>query len=814
SNRAQVEVEPLIGFFANTLALRMRLEDDPSFAELLRAASRAHLDALSHQQLPFEKIVEDLQPERALNRNPLFQVMLVLQNVVGGDGELRRQMDSAGIGSGAPIAGTAKFDLTLTAIETADSIICSIEYSTELFDHATIERIGQQFARLLSAVVADPDQRALAIDLFTDSDREAAAAAWGPASFDPDGFDVVAMVEAAAARDPDGVALEHGDRRRSFAELAAAAATVQRMLAAMGVSAGDRVAIRMPRGIGMVVAVLAVMRAGAVYVPVDAGYPEERQRFILADSGARVLIAPPGEPADAPLAHLAMSVDGMPLDPDSPGEPISAVPLSPRAPAYVIYTSGSTGVPKGVVMSRRALANLIRWDIGETRIQRPRTLQFSPLSFDVSFQEIASTWALGAPLVLVDEAVRRDPDALWRLLIEARIERIYLPFVALQQLADAAQRWDGQMPPLRDVITAGEQLIVTAAIVALFERLDGAVLRNQYGPTETHIMTEHVLDGAPAKWPTLPPIGKPMPNSSAHVLDARMQPTVIGAPGEIFVGGACVAIGYHGLPEQTAERFLADPFDTAPDARLYRTGDRARRLADGSIQYLGRGDRQTKVRGFRIEPGEIEAALTGQGDVAAAAVVVAGESSATKRLIALVVPALGAKLESGAVRRVLAGRLPEHMIPATIAVTERIPLTPSGKIDRTAALRLAKAAQPEDEREEGGVTPLERMIAGQWAELLGVERLGAEQDFFAAGGHSLLATRALSRIAAEIGIDLPVRHIFAAPTPRGLAAAIVDEIAERLQIGDAERLLERVERRSAEHIADAEGTAMMIQASR
>jgi non-ribosomal peptide synthetase component F len=452
SNRTQVEVEPLIGFFANTLALRARLEGDPSFAVLLRAASRTHLDALSHQQVPFEKVVEEIQPERALNRNPLFQVMLVLQNIAGGDGELRRQIDGAGMVSGAPIEGTAKFDLTLTVVETAKGMLCTIEYSTELFDHATVERTGRQFAQLLSAIVSDPDQPALAIDLFTPADREAATAAYGETPFDPDEIDIVALLESAAARDPAAVAVEHGDHRRSYADLIGAAAVVQRALAAMGVERGDRVAIRMPRGIGMVLAVLAVLRAGAVYVPVDAGYPEERQRFILDNSGAHVLIAPPGEATPAAVAYLPLEANGPSRERIAAVDPLPAVAVAPDAPAYVIYTSGSTGSPKGVVMARRALANLIRWDIGAARRARPRTLQFSPLSFDVSFQEIGSTWALGAPLVLVDEPVRRDADALWHLLVDARVERIYLPFVALQQLAEAARRWDGPLPPLHDVI--------------------------------------------------------------------------------------------------------------------------------------------------------------------------------------------------------------------------------------------------------------------------------------------------------------------------------------------------------------------------
>ncbi|WP_198385204.1 non-ribosomal peptide synthetase [Burkholderia ubonensis] len=793
SNRTQVEVEPLIGFFANTLALRTRIDGDPRFAEVLRAVAATHLAALERHQVPFEKIVEAVQPERALNRNPLFQTMLVLQNFAGADGELRRHGDHVAAGvrdaPAAPIGGTAKFDLTLTAMETADGMVCIAEYSTELFEFATIERLAAQFVKILKAVATDPDQPALSIDLFTAADAQAARAAFGAAAFDPDEADVIALFDASASAWPDEIAIVHGARACRYAELERAAARVAGRLAALGVGVGDRVAIRMPRGIGMTAAVVGVLRIGAAYVPIDAAYPEERQRYIFDNSGARVLIAPPGDPGVDGVPCVAITIDG-----DLDGEPAGSVRVAPEAPAYVIYTSGSTGVPKGVVMTRRALANLIRWDIGSVRTPRPRTLQFAPLSFDVSFQEMLSTWALGATLVLVDEPVRRDPDALWCALVEHAVSRIYLPYVALQQLADAARRWDGAMPPLTEIVTAGEQLIVTAAIVALFERLDGAVLRNQYGPTETHVVTEQVLAGPPAAWPQLPPIGRPVPNVSTHVLDARMAPTPIGAPGELYIGGACVASGYHALPEQTSARFLLDPAENRFGRRLYRTGDRARRLADGSIQYLGRADQQVKVRGFRIEPGEIEAALTEQPGVADAAVVAAGDSAEARRLVALVVPSPGVALAPAALQRTLARRLPEHMVPASIAVVDRLPLTPSGKVDRATAIRLAGMAQQAAEPTVAA-SPLEALIAKQWAELLTVDSIGVEQDFFAAGGHSLLAMRALSRLGARVGIDLPVSRIFEASTPRKLAAVVVTDIVRQLDVHSAQHLLRELAQR-------------------
>ncbi len=792
SNRTQVEVEPLIGFFANTLALRTRLDGEPRFTELVRTVAATHLNALAHQQVPFERVVEAVQPERALNRNPLFQTMLVLQNIAGADGEMRRHADLVAAGGrddpAAPVPGTAKFDLTLTLMETACDMVCVAEYSTELFTAATIERLVTQYVKLLGSVAADPDQPALGVDLLTAADQQAARAAFGDAGFDPDDADVVALFEASAAAWPDEIAIVHGARACSYAEFEQAAARVAGRLGALGVAAGDRVAIRMPRGIGMTAAVLGVLKAGAVYVPIDAAYPEERQRYIFTNSGARVLITPPDDAGIDGVPRLAIPRDGV-LD----GEAARSVRVAPEDPAYVIYTSGSTGVPKGVVMPRRALANLILWDVATVRTPRPRTLQFSPLSFDVSFQEMWSTWVLGATLVLVDEPVRRDPDALWRALVEHAVARIYLPYVALQQLADAARRAHAAMPPLTEVVTAGEQLIVTAAIVDLFERLDGAVLRNQYGPTETHIVTDHLLDGPPAAWPRLPPIGRPIPNASTHVLDARMAPTPIGVPGELYIGGACVASGYHALPEQSAARFLHDPAENRFGRRLYRTGDRACRLADGSIQYLGRADQQVKVRGFRIEPGEIEAALTAQPGVADAAVVAAGESAEARRLVALVVASPSVTLAPAALQRALAASLPEHMVPASIVVVERLPLTPSGKVDRATAIRLAGAAQAIEPTL--AASPLEALIARQWAELLAVDAVGVEQDFFATGGHSLLAMRALSRLSAVVGIELPVRRIFEAPTPRRLAAIVVAQISGQLEGPGADRLLGEVERR-------------------
>ncbi|MDP7042183.1 MAG: non-ribosomal peptide synthetase, partial [Gammaproteobacteria bacterium] len=437
---------------------------------------------------------------------------------------------------------------------------------------------------------------------------------------------------------------------------------------------------------------------------------------------------------------------------------------------YAIYTSGSTGKPKGVELTHAGLSNLIQWQASQPGLDRPaRTLQFASLSFDVSFQELFTTWAGGGTLVLVSEDERRDLAGLAKFIAADGIERVYLPFAALQPLADAVVNEPGLNFRVRDVIVAGEQLQVTPAVKAMFETLGDARLHNQYGPSETHVVTAYTLAGPPDSWPALPPIGTPVANTQVYVLDANLEPVPVGVPGELYLGGVQVAKGYVGRPELTVERFLADPFNKG---RVYRTGDRVRFLPDGTLEYLGRTDDQVKWRGFRIEPGEIETALADHASVRQAAVLIREDNPGDKRLVAYVV---GDDPDAEALRLHLKERLPDYMVPQAFVVLDALPLTPSGKVARR-SLPVPDYADAADAY-VAPRTPVEEALVTIWAEVLNVERVGIHDDFFALGGHSLLATQLISRVRDTLNTELALKYIFRNTTPETLAAAI-----ESLQI--------------------------------
>ncbi|MGZ3461451.1 MAG: amino acid adenylation domain-containing protein, partial [Archangium sp.] len=441
----------------------------------------------------------------------------------------------------------------------------------------------------------------------------------------------------------------------------------------------------------------------------------------------------------------------------------------PEALAYVIYTSGSTGVPKGVAMHHRPLLNLIGWQV--ERSVAGKTLQFSALSFDVSFQELFSTWAAGGELVLIPEELRLETRALLEKMDSSGVERLFLPFVALQNLAEVAER-EGLAPrKLKEVITAGEQLRVTPALRGWMKRLGGCVLENQYGPTETHVATAFRLEGNPEQWPDLPCIGKPIANTSVHLLDGSGEPVPVGVAGELYIGGVAVARGYLHRAELTQEKFIEDKFAVAPGGRLYRTGDYARYLPDGKIEFLGRRDAQVKVRGFRIELAEVEAALARHPAVKDVVVAAKEDGSGGKRLVAYVAPQPGQDVEAASLKAYLKGNLPEYMVPSAFMRLEAFPLTPSGKVDRKAL--PAPEVVAAGEAYVAPRTTMEEVVAGIWAPLLGLRRVGAHDNFFGLGGHSLLATQVASRLREVLRVEVPVRALFEAPT--------VAELSRRLE---------------------------------
>jgi amino acid adenylation domain-containing protein len=579
---------------------------------------------------------------------------------------------------------------------------------------------------------------------------------------------VLELFDAQVARSPEAPAVLFPGGQLSYRELDRRALGLACRLRALGVGRDRVVGISVERSSEMLIAVLAVLKAGGAYVALDPAYPEQRLSLILGDTRPQVLIAESSRrrrfsqyrgPVVALGGDDGWTIDGV----------AEAPPPGPAGDwlAYVVYTSGSTGTPKGVAVEHRPLANLISWQLRASRIgPGQRTLQFTSLAFDVSFQEIFATWCAGGALVLVDERTRRDPDALYQLIDDRRIARLFLPYVALQGLAVAAAARNAAPPSLIEVIVAGEALRITSQIAWFFARLPGCALVNQYGPAEAAvIVTAFPLAGDPYRWPALPPIGKPIDRVRTLILDENRNPVPEGAAGEIHIGGIALARGYLSSPELTAEKFVVEG---AGAGRLYRTGDLGRRRADGNIEFLGRRDRQVKVRGYRIEPGEIEVALAQHPQVGQAVVKLYEPAPGDKRLVAYVVARAGGPPPVAELMRFLGERLPRYMVPSLIAFIDAVPVTPSGKIDFSGLPEpeawQGPQAAPAPPRHE-----TERRLAAIWSRVLKVGSLGVTDDFFAIGGDSILALRLALEIERAFARTVPLGVIFSAPTIEHLA---------------------------------------------
>ncbi|MBV9792203.1 MAG: amino acid adenylation domain-containing protein, partial [Chloroflexi bacterium] len=726
----------------------------------------------------------ELRVERDASRTPIFQVLFVLQNTplpVLALPDLTIRPVEAG-------NNTAKFDLTIQLIEEVDGLTSIFEYNTDLFDAATIERMTAHWQALLAAIVADPQQRLDDFSIIAADEQRLLLHDWNATTAPKSDVQLVhALFERQAARIPEAIAAsfvadDGAVSSLSYAALNARANQLAHHLRDLGVGPDQPVGLCLPRSLDLVVGVLGILKAGGAYVPLDPTYPTERVQFMLANAGASVVLTHTAlrertQPADSGTTAKIVCLDqaGDLLDQQPQHAPICAATADNLA--YVIYTSGSTGQPKGVAMPHRALVNLMRWQLDHTTLNQPaRTLQFAPISFDVSCQELFTTWGSGGTLVLVSEEQRRDPAALLPILREQQVARMFLPFVALQQIAETAITLDLSPDSLREIMTAGEQLQTTPAITAFFERLPGCTLHNQYGPSETHVVTHYTLGGPPAAWAALPPIGRPIANTQLYILDRQLRPVPLGVVGDLYLGGANLARGYGQRPDLTAERFVPDPFGAA-GSRLYKTGDLARYLPDGQVQFVGRNDAQLKIRGYRVELGEIEAVL-GQHPQVQAAVVVPHRRvlpdglTHDTRLVAYVVPQPQQDLAPDAVLAFLQARLPDYLVPSACLLLDSVPRTPSGKIDR-GALPAPDDAFQSSQNYVAPRTAEETTIARLCEELLGLEQVGIHDNFFALGGHSLLATRLLARLRVTEQIDLPLRALFETPTVAGLAHQIV-----------------------------------------
>ncbi len=744
AGRNRIETEGLIGFFVNTLVLRGNLAGAPTFRELLGRVREAALAAWLHQDVPFEKLVEEMAPERSLAHSPLFQVVLVLQNAPVGGLEIEnlrlRPVDVD--------AATAKFDLTLDLSEHEDGLSGIAVHATDLFDGSTIDRLLAGFERLLAAAVEGPDLRAEELPLLDAAERQQLLEWGGIREEHAASSTLHSRFAAQARRTPEAPAVTCGDVTLTYGELRRRSNQLAHWLRGQGVGPESRVGLLLDRSVDLAVGVLGVLEAGAAYVPLDPGAPQERRDFIVEDADIRIVVE------DLEL------LEGLPADDLEPLGDASSL-------AYVIYTSGSTGRPKGTLITHGNVTRL--FDATEAWFgfdERDVWTLFHSYAFDFSVWEIWGALLYGGRLVVVPWEVSRSPEGFLDLLVRERVTVLNQTPSAFAQLA----RSESDLPDLRLVIFGGEALD-PASLEPWFERHgdERPRLVNMYGITET---TVHVTYRPLSRGERRSVIGEPIPDLSLSVLDRNLLPAPIGVPGELVVGGAGLARGYLGRPELTAERFVPAP----SGARLYRSGDLGRYLPDGDVEYLGRLDHQVKIRGFRIELGEIEAALAELAGVRQAVVVVRSDRSdgsdgsvgspGDQRLIAYVVgDAAAAEL-----REALRARLPDYMMPAAFVTLEAMPLTVNGKVDRKAL--------PAPERVGGESsyvaprTPTEEVLAGIWAEVLGVEQVGAEDHFFDLGGHSLLATQVMSRLRGAFGVEMPLRELFMAPRLADLAARI------------------------------------------
>ncbi|MGQ6495541.1 amino acid adenylation domain-containing protein, partial [Serratia sp. IR-2025] len=762
ANRGRLETESLVGFFVSTLALRIDLRDDPDLPTLIARIRHAVLTAQENRDLPFEQVVELVNPPRHLGYTPLFQVMLAWQ-----DGSVR---DIPLPGLQAELAGleysAAKFDLTLDLADTGEGISGTLNFATALFDRATAERYGVYLVQALRAMTLNSPRSVSHIDLLPLAEREHLLHGWNRTERDyPLDQTLAALFEQQVRRTPHATALVSGTESLSYAQLNARANRLAHALIARGVGPDSRVAVCAERGLNMVTALFGILKAGGAYVPLDPAYPGERLQYILQDADPVLLLADAagraalGEPATPQLALEAALPET--LSAENPERRAQASHL-----AYVIYTSGSTGKPKGAMNEHRGVVNRLVWMQEAYGLTAADTvLQKTPFGFDVSVWEFFWPLMVGARLVMAKPEGHKDPDYLSRAIEQYGVTTLhFVPSMLQSFLADgqAATRC-GQVVR---VMCSGEALPATL-VAEFYRRLPQAELHNLYGPTEAAVDVTAWHCSREAERVSVP-IGRPIANTRIYLLDERGQPVPLGAVGELYIGGVQVARGYLNRPELTAERFIADPF--ARGGRMYRTGDVARYLANGDIEYLGRNDQQVKIRGFRIECGEIEAALATHPAVREA-VVDARAVGDDKRLVAWVVPAADVAEETlaGALRQHVSAALPDYMVPSAWVVVAALPLSPNGKLDRRAlpgpqgAQSQAAYEAPQGEHET--------LLAAIWRELLNVERVGRHDNFFELGGHSLLAVKLMAQLR-RAGWGANVQTLFSTPTLSALAQAM------------------------------------------
>lgn len=757
AGRNRKELQPLIGYFINTLVLRADLTGNPRFVELLARIRETVSAALANQDVPFDRIVEELHPPRDKSRNPLFQVTFQVFQTASAQGSVKDELPPF-----VPVpSGIAKFDLAVELILTGTELKGHIEYNTDLFEASRIERLLVHYLQLLDGILADSSLRISELPMLTAGELRQLDSWNATASDYPRHKTVPEVFEAVAAAQPDQPALCFGTSSLSYRELAGRANRVARHLLASNVSRGEPVAVYLERSLDMPAVLLGILTAGAAFVPLDPSYPAARLSYMLSASGARRVVTTTEGMARMPALPAETVNISIALDADEAVEALPVIP-APDDVAYIMYTSGTTGLPKGVAVTHR---NILRTVLGVQYVdcrQRRSVLQFAPVSFDASTFEIWGS-LLNGGVVKLHPPGPVTVEALGKFISDSQIDVMFITTALFREMVENCPH---HLRSVGQIMTGGEAMSLSLAKTA-WTALPRARLMNMYGPTEcTTFATVFPMDDPSGFGPTVP-IGRPVPNTSAFILDKYGNRVPAGIPGELYLGGDGVAQGYWREPELTAASFVPNRFNTADGERLYRTGDIAHFREDGNIVFLGRRDRQIKLSGHRIELAEIETTLQAHPEVTQAAVVVTDDDPA--RLVGFVVAP--SNVQPADMRDFLLARLPAYMLPSQVQVRDSFPLTPVGKVDRTALMQqvIRMAGQGENTPPR---TAIEKALAEIWEELLRAQGIGLNDNFFDLGGHSLAATRLLSRVRNQFNVDVTMRNFFDQPTLGGLARLI------------------------------------------
>jgi amino acid adenylation domain-containing protein len=800
ANRNRTDIEGLIGFFVNTLVLRTTFDRNLTFRDLLARVRKTALEAYDHQDLPFEKLVEELRPDRSLTHSPLFQVMFVLQNTPAGS----RELSGLALNPVKLENNTAKFDLTLSIIENSHGLRASWEYSTDLFDETTIARMAGHYRRLLEGVAADPDETVSDLPILTESEKHQLLVEWNDTRRDyPRDRCIHQLFEAQVEKTPDAIAVVFEDQQLTYGELNRQANQLARYLMRLGVGPEKRVGICVERSLEMIIGLLAILKAGGAYVPQDPCFPKERLAFIWKDSHISVLLSQKHliealPPFNGTLVCLDRDWDEISRENDEkPKDGTIAENL-----AYVTYTSGSTGLPKGVQIPHCNVINVlthVRQVLGLTA--QDAIPLMANICFDISVMEFLLPLVTGARLVVVSSQAVTDGTRIDELLSDSGVTILHATPATWRLLLQTP--WEGASN--LTILSGGEALLSELAAQLAVK---GSSMWNLYGPTETTIYSSGARCGRDLQQGTVP-IGQPIANTQLYILDDHLQPVPIGVSGHLCIAGDGLARGYLDRADLTAQSFMPHPYSKDAGARLYQTGDLARYLPDGNIEYLGRLDHQVKIRGFRIELGEIEAVLSLHSALREVAVLAREEPDnpkseiqnpkSDKWLVAYLVRSPGA-VTVAELRTFLREKLPDYMIPSRFVFLDAMPLTSNGKVDRKA---LPEPDRDTSEPAAGYVAPgtvVEELIAEIWAEVLKLDKIGIHDNFFDLGGHSLKATQVMSRVREMFRMDLALRILFEAPTVAELASRVEQRLADAGELEEIGRHVAEVDSLSDDEI--------------